>query len=80
VPPSIPPGLPSDLLARRPDIAEADRYVASATAQIRISRAAYLPQLSLTGFLGFESSATGSLFSWQNSIASLGAAALTSPT
>jgi multidrug efflux system outer membrane protein len=36
-----------------------------------------LPQLSLTGFLGFESTAIGSLFSWENSIASLGAAALT---
>ncbi len=77
LPPSIPPGLPSDLLARRPDIAEADRYVAAATAQIGVARTAYLPQLSLTGFLGFESTATGSLFSWQNSIASLGAAALT---
>jgi outer membrane protein, multidrug efflux system len=76
-PPSIPPGLPSDLLARRPDIAEADRYVAAATAQIGVARAAYLPQLSLTGFAGFESTAIGSLFSWQNSIASLGAAALT---
>jgi len=77
LPPSIPPGLPSDLLARRPDIAEADRYVAAATAQIGIARTAYLPQLSLTGFLGFESTATVSLFNWQNSIASLGAAALT---
>jgi multidrug efflux system outer membrane protein len=77
VPPSIPAGLPSDLLARRPDIAEADRFVAAATAQIGVTRAAYLPQLSLTGFLGFESTATGGLFSWQNSIASLGAAALT---
>ncbi len=77
LPPSIPSGLPSDLLARRPDIAEADRYVAAATAQIGVARTAYLPQLSLTGFLGFESTATGSLFSWQNSIASLGAAALT---
>jgi multidrug efflux system outer membrane protein len=77
LPPSIPPGLPADLLARRPDIAEADRYVAAATAQIGVARTAYLPQLSLTGFLGFESSATGSLFSWENSIASLGAAALT---
>jgi multidrug efflux system outer membrane protein len=77
LPPSIPPGLPSDLLARRPDIAEADRFVAAATAQIGIARTAYLPQLSLTGFLGFESTSTGGLFSWQNSLASLGAAALT---
>jgi multidrug efflux system outer membrane protein len=77
VPPSLPAGLPSELLARRPDIAEADRYVAAATAQIGVARAAYLPQLSLTGFAGFESTAIGSLFSWQNSIASLGAAALT---
>ena len=77
LPPSIPPGLPADLLERRPDIAEADRYVAAATARIGIARTAYLPQLSLTGFLGFESTSIGSLFSWQNSIASLGAAALT---
>jgi outer membrane protein, multidrug efflux system len=77
LPPSIPPGLPSELLARRPDIASADRLVAAATAQIGIARAAYLPQLSLTGFAGFESTALGSLFSWQNGIASLGAAALT---
>jgi multidrug efflux system outer membrane protein len=42
-----------------------------------VARAAYLPQLSLTGFAGFESTALGSLFSWQNGIASLGAAALT---
>jgi len=77
LPPSIPPGLPSELLARRPDIASADRLVAATTAQIGVARAAYLPQLSLTGFAGFESTALGSLFSWQNGIASLGAAALT---
>src|SRR5712664_1379559 len=77
VPPSIPPGLPSDLLARRPDITEADRFVAAATAQIGVARTAYLPQLSLTGFAGFDSTNTASLFSWQNGIASLGAAALT---
>src|SRR5712692_11940902 len=59
LPPSMPPGLPSDLLARRPDIAEADRYVAAATAQIGVARTAYLPQLSLTGFLGFESTEIG---------------------
>jgi multidrug efflux system outer membrane protein len=77
LPPSIPPGLPADLLARRPDITEADRNVAAATAQIGVARTAYLPQLSLTGFLGFESTNTASLFNWQNTIASLGAAALT---
>jgi multidrug efflux system outer membrane protein len=76
LPPSIPPGLPADLLARRPDIAEADRYVAAATAQIGVAKTAYLPQLSLTGAAGFESTNVVSLFNWQNSIASLGAAAL----
>jgi multidrug efflux system outer membrane protein len=77
LPPSIPPGLPADLLARRPDIAEADRYVAAATARIGVAKTAYLPQLSLTGLAGFESTSLASLFSWQNTIASLGAAALT---
>ncbi len=77
LPPSMPPGLPSDLLARRPDIAEADRYVAAATAQIGVAKTAYLPQLSLTGYTGFESTNTSSIFNWQNFIASLGAAALT---
>jgi outer membrane protein, multidrug efflux system len=77
LPPSIPPGLPSDLLARRPDIAEADRFIAAATAQIGVARTAYLPQLSLTGYTGFESTNTNSIFNWQNFIASLGAAALT---
>ena len=77
LPPSIPAGLPSDLLERRPDIAEADRYVAAATAQIGVARTAYLPHLSLTGYAGFESTNTNSIFNWQNFIASLGAAALT---
>src|SRR6267378_801407 len=55
LPPSIPSGLPSDLLARRPDIAESDRYLAAATAQIGVAKAAYFPQLSLTGLVGYES-------------------------
>jgi len=77
VPPSIPPGLPAELLARRPDVAEADRNVAAATAQIGIARTAYLPNISLTGWAGFESVAIGSLLGWQNAIASLAMSAVT---
>jgi multidrug efflux system outer membrane protein len=76
-PPSIPPGLPAELLVRRPDIAEADRNVAAATAQIGVARTAYLPNISLSGAAGFESVALGTLLSWQNAIASLAASALT---
>jgi multidrug efflux system outer membrane protein len=76
MPPAVPLGLPSDLLGRRPDIAEADRNVAAATAQIGVAKAAYLPQLSLTGLAGYESTNATSLLNWQNTIASLGASAV----
>jgi multidrug efflux system outer membrane protein len=72
-PPEIPVGLPADLLIRRPDVAAADRQVAAATAQIGIAKAAYFPQLSLTGLVGYESTNAASLVNWQNTIASLGA-------
>jgi multidrug efflux system outer membrane protein len=75
-PPLIPPGLPAEVLARRPDIAEAERYMASASARIGVAKAAYLPQISLTGLAGFESVNPASLFTWANSIASLGASAI----
>jgi multidrug efflux system outer membrane protein len=75
-PPEIPVGLPSDLLARRPDIAEADRNVAAATAQIGVAKAAYFPQLSLTGAAGYESTNAASLLNWQNTIATLAASAV----
>jgi multidrug efflux system outer membrane protein len=64
------------LLERRPDIAEADRYVAAATAQIGVAKAAYFPQLSLTGVAGYESTNVASLLNWQNTIASLAASAV----
>ena len=76
VPPEIPVGLPSDLLERRPDIAEADRYVAASTAQIGVAKAAYFPQLTLTGAAGYESTNAVSLLNWQNSLASLAASAV----
>lgn len=75
-PPDIPIGLPSDLLERRPDIAEADRDVAAATAQIGVAKTQYFPQLSLTGFAGYESTNAISLLNWQSTIASLGASAV----
>src|SRR6195952_4346158 len=76
LPPVIPSGLPSELLARRPDIAEVERYVAAANAEIGVAKTAALPHISLTGLAGFESTNLASLFSWQNGIASLGASAL----
>src|ERR1700731_2342386 len=76
LPPVIPSGLPAELLARRPDIAEVERYVAAANAEIGVAKTAALPHISLTGLAGFESSNLASLFNWQNGIASLGASAL----
>src|SRR5229473_2004311 len=71
LPPAIPSGLPSELLGRRPDIAEVERLVAAANAEIGVAKTAALPHISLTGLAGFESTNMTSLFSWQNGIASL---------
>ena len=58
----LPPGLPSTLLARRPDIRQAEQQLISANAEIGAARAQYFPQLSLTAFLGGQSRALGELF------------------
>jgi outer membrane protein, multidrug efflux system len=76
--PDVPAGLPSSLLERRPDIRAAEQELIAANAQIGVARAAYFPQISLTGTSGFLSSALTSLFTGPAGFWSFGAS-LTQP-
>ena len=71
-PPEIPVGLPADLLQRRPDVAEAERQLASANAKIGVAKAAFFPVVTLTGSGGYLSGDVTSLFNWESRTWSFG--------
>jgi NodT family efflux transporter outer membrane factor (OMF) lipoprotein len=67
MPPEVPAGMPSSLLERRPDIRAAEQALIAANANIGVAKAAYFPQLSLSGLLGGQSTQLASLFSGPHS-------------
>lgn len=71
-PPPSPPGVPSDLLERRPDIAAAERQMAAANEQIGIAKAAYYPTLILGASAGVQSTDFLKWFSWPSRLWSVG--------
>ncbi|HSI62507.1 MAG TPA: TolC family protein, partial [Candidatus Saccharimonadia bacterium] len=70
--PSIPAGVPADVLERRPDVAAAERIVASRSAKIGVEVAGYFPTVSLTGQGGYLSKETSSLFTSPSQVWSIG--------
>jgi multidrug efflux system outer membrane protein len=71
-PPTVPAGLPSTLLERRPDIRQAEQELTAANAQIGAAKADYFPRISLTGFFGAQSRQLSDLLSGPAVLASAG--------
>lgn len=71
-PPLIPPGLPSELLERRPDISAAERRVAAANASIGVAKAAFFPTVQLNGLAGLESVSAATLFNGSSRLWAVG--------
>ncbi len=70
--PAIPPGVPSDLLERRPDIASAERAMAQANTQIGIAKAAYYPNVTLSATGGLGNTSVADWFTWPSRFWSAG--------
>jgi multidrug efflux system outer membrane protein len=70
--PPVPVGLPSDLLERRPDVAEAERLMAAASEGIGVAKAAFFPAIQLTGTAGTESVSLQNIFNWENRMWTIG--------
>ncbi len=68
LPPKVPAGLPSDLIARRPDIRAAENSLIAASARIEVAKKEFFPRISLTSFLGYESGQLTSLFSGSRNV------------
>jgi outer membrane protein, multidrug efflux system len=71
-PPPVSPGLPSELLERRPDVAEAERTLAARNAEIGVAYAAFFPSVRLTASGGLQSAELSDLFSWESRVWSFG--------
>jgi multidrug efflux system outer membrane protein len=71
--PVIPTGMPSDVLERRPDVAQAERQMASQNAQIGVARSAYFPSIGIFGSGGFQSSDLANLVSAPSALWAVGA-------
>ena len=74
MPPDVPPGLPSELLQRRPDLLAAEQQLAAATARIGAAKAERFPKITLTGLLGVAHPELSLLFNDASSFGVLGAA------